>query len=63
MWWCWEADSWEAMPDVFAGEIARTAKASVIPSFAKHVKIKNGELGDDAAVLGAAAWIEAACKP
>lgn len=48
----------EAMPNLFEEEISRTADRRVMPPFRGTFRIKTAELGDDAGVLGAAAWAE-----
>ncbi len=48
----------EAMPEFFADEISRTADEHVMPPFRGTFRVKTAELGDDAGVLGAAAWAE-----
>lgn len=49
----------EAMPELFVDSVHRAAKAHVMPSFADTFKTVAAELGDDATVMGAAAWAEA----
>ncbi len=46
----------EAMPELFVKEVARAARARVMPSYEDVFKVVAAELGDDATVLGAAAW-------
>ena len=46
----------EAMPEIFVESVEASAKANVLPSFANEFKTVAAELGDDACVLGAAAW-------
>jgi glucokinase len=46
----------EAMPQLFVEEVHRTAQQRVMPSFADSFRVVAGTLGDDASVLGAAAW-------
>lgn len=46
----------EAMPKLFRDTIERTAKAHVLSAFAKSFRVVIAELGDDAALIGAAAW-------
>lgn len=48
----------EAMSKLFITEVSTTAKNRVLPSLADSFKVVAAELGDDAAVLGAAAWAE-----
>jgi glucokinase len=47
----------EAMPQLMLKEVQAAAEASVVPSFAKLLKISVAKLGDDAGVRGAAAWV------
>jgi len=46
----------EAMPQLYVEAVSAAAKKSVMPSFVNTFKVVAAELGDDAAVLGAAAW-------
>ncbi len=46
----------EAMPKLFTDEVAQTAKSRVLPSFTETFTVTAAKLGDDAAVMGAAAW-------
>lgn len=46
----------EAMPELFRGAVEKAARRFVLPSLRESFKVKVAELGDDAAVLGAAAW-------
>ena len=46
----------EAMPDLIIGTVTRTAKKSVLAPYKNRFRVVQAELGDDAAVLGAAAW-------
>jgi glucokinase len=48
----------EAMPDLFTMEVGRAARARVLPTFTESFEVVATELGDDAGVLGAAAWAE-----
>jgi glucokinase len=48
----------EAMPELFVTEVRDTAKRRVLPTFADTFEVAVAELGDDAGVLGAAAWAE-----
>jgi glucokinase len=45
----------EAMPGIFLKESWRTARARVMPAFARTFRVKTAKLGDDAGVMGAAA--------
>ena len=49
----------EAMPDLFVSEVGAAARRTVLPVYEKTFKVKVAELGDDAAVRGAAAWCRA----
>ena len=46
----------EAMPDLFIDEVGKAARKRVLPPFKESFEIVVAELGDDAGVLGAAAW-------
>jgi glucokinase len=46
----------EAMPELFVEEVSKTARKRAMPAFADTFKVVAAELGDDASVLGAAAW-------
>lgn len=46
----------EAMPDLIIGTVSKTARGAVLAPFKDRFKIVQAQLGDDAAVLGAAAW-------
>lgn len=48
----------EAMPDLIVGEVLKAARERAMPVFRKSFTVRAAELGDDAAVLGAAAWAE-----
>jgi len=52
----------EAMPELYLGEIEQTANKIVMPNYRGTYHIKVAELGDHAAVKGAAAWAEACTK-
>ena len=47
----------EAMPELFCEEVGKSAREHVLDSLKESFKITIAELGDDAAVMGAAAWI------
>ena len=49
----------EALPKWFVDTIESSAREHAMPSFAKSLKVVAARLGDDANVLGAAAWAEA----
>ena len=46
----------EAMPELFVDEVSTTAKKRALPTLARALDVVAAELGDDAAVIGAAAW-------
>jgi glucokinase len=46
----------ESLPKVYLEEVAHELKHRVMPAFGKSFALKTAELGDDAGVLGAAAW-------
>lgn len=46
----------EAMPDIYVTEVERAARARVMPAFRDTFQVVATKLGDDAGVLGAAAW-------
>ena len=46
----------EAMPELFVSEVSVTAKKRALPTLADSFEVVAAELGDDAAVIGAAAW-------
>ena len=46
----------EAMPELFVEEVSTTAKKRALPTLASSLEVVAAELGDDAAVIGAAAW-------
>lgn len=46
----------EAMPDLFVSTVSESANKHVLPSFQNSFKVTPAKLGDDAAVMGAAAW-------
>lgn len=48
----------EAMPDLFVEEVTNSARDRVLPSMADSFKVVSATLGDDAGVMGAAAWAE-----
>ena len=47
----------EAMPDLFLREVTKTAQRSVLACYADTFRVRCAELGDNAAVMGAAAWV------
>ncbi|WP_166820206.1 ROK family protein [Thalassoroseus pseudoceratinae] len=46
----------EAMPELYVKEVEKTVADFIMPSYKKTYRIETAKLGDDAAVLGAAAW-------
>jgi glucokinase len=48
----------EEMPDLFVDSVARVANERVMSSFVGSFRVVVAELGDDASVLGAAAWAQ-----
>lgn len=46
----------EAMPELYVQEVSSTAKKRALPTLASSFEVIAAELGDDAAVIGAAAW-------
>jgi glucokinase len=46
----------EALPELFRQEVGAAARAGVMPSYRDSFQVVTAELGDDASVLGAAAW-------
>jgi glucokinase len=48
----------EAMPELITQAVRTTAVSRVMPSFAESFQVVAAELGDDASVMGAAAWAQ-----
>ncbi len=48
----------EAMPELFVKEVSQVAKRSIFECYRDQFEIKAAKLGDDAATVGAAAWIK-----
>jgi len=48
----------EAMPELYVESVASAARKAVMPSFTDTFKVVAGKLGDDAGVMGCAAWAE-----
>ncbi|MFC1757183.1 ROK family protein [Planctomycetota bacterium] len=48
----------EAMPDLFVQAVTRSAKKRVLPSYSDAFTVVPAQLGDDAAVMGAAGWVQ-----
>ena len=46
----------EAMPELFVETVQKLAQATVMPPLREFFKVVAAQLGDDASVLGAAAW-------
>ncbi len=46
----------EAMPELFVETVTDSARSHVMPSFVDSFVVRVAELGDDAAVMGSAAW-------
>lgn len=53
----------ESLPKLYLEEVASELKQRVMPAFAKAFTLKTAELGDDAGVLGAAAWARQTIVP
>lgn len=53
----------EAMPELFVQTVGDAARDRAMPSMAKTFKVVEAKLGDDAGVMGAAAWIERHVMP
>ncbi|MEX2186025.1 MAG: ROK family protein [Pirellulales bacterium] len=51
----------EAMPGLFVNGVRESAARNVMPAFRDTFEVFPAELGDDAAVMGAAAWVQVAC--
>ena len=48
----------EAMPDIFVKRAKRSAKQRAMPSFVDSFDVVAAKLGDDATIMGAAAWAQ-----
>ena len=48
----------EAMPDLFVAPVRKSANKRTMPSFVDTFDVVAAKLGDDAAIMGAAAWIQ-----
>ena len=48
----------EAMPELYIETVASAARKAVMPSFVDTFKVVAAKLGDDAGVLGCAAWAQ-----
>jgi glucokinase len=48
----------EALPELFVDGVGERARQEVMPAYAKTFRVTAAKLGDDAAVMGAAAWVE-----
>jgi len=53
----------EALPTLYLDEVANELRRRVMPTYAKSFVLKTAELGDDAGVLGAAAWARHNLQP
>jgi glucokinase len=53
----------EEMPDLFVQTVQQTAAKRVMSSFKKSFRVVVAKLGDDAAVMGAAAWVQRTVSP
>lgn len=53
----------ESLPKLYLEEVATELKRRVMPAFMKSYALKTAELGDDAGVLGAAAWVRQVVAP
>jgi glucokinase len=51
----------EAMPGLFVNGVRESAMKHVMPAYRDTFEIFPAQLGDDAAVMGAAAWVQASC--
>jgi glucokinase len=51
----------EAMPGLITNGVRESATRNVMPAFRDTFEVFPAQLGDDAAVMGAAAWVQAAC--
>jgi glucokinase len=51
----------EAMPGLFANGVRESASRNVMPAFRDTFEVYPAQLGDDAAAMGAAAWVQALC--
>jgi glucokinase len=47
----------EAMPKIFTEEVAAAARERCLPSYEDEFRVVAAKLGDDAIVMGAAAWV------
>jgi hypothetical protein len=45
------------MPELFVGEVAKSARKLILPAFQEQLEFVAAQLGDDASVMGSAAWI------
>lgn len=53
----------EALPKLFLDEVGEQLKKRVMPAFNKAFELRTASLGDDAGVLGCAAWASQTCAP
>ncbi|MEO8271594.1 MAG: ROK family protein, partial [Aureliella sp.] len=47
----------EAMPELFVKEVQKVAKRNVFECYRDQFDVRAAKLGDDAATVGAAAWL------
>jgi len=52
----------EAMPELYIAEVKKSTSQFVMPTYGNTYRIKAAALGDNAAVLGAAAWVRKCCE-
>lgn len=52
----------EAMPDLYLSEVKKSVQEHVLPSSVMSFRVVPAELGDDACVMGAAAWVESSAN-
>jgi glucokinase len=53
----------EALPDLYVKTVSERARQEVMPTYSKTFRVVSAKLGDDAAVMGAAAWVERLSRP
>ena len=53
----------EAMPDIFVDSVTKSAKKRALPSYTDAFTVAAAQLGDDAAVMGAAGWAQQTVGP
>lgn len=52
----------EAMPDLIVPAVTKSAKQHVMPAFVDTFRVVPARLGDEAGVMGAAAWQQKCCR-